>query len=288
VAPPPRLSRPQPRLPGILSPLHLAIVAAILAPAPAPLRYHLRPRDLRWKPAICALLLLQRIDPIPFCEKGERVRGFTTADSSIGRSTTGAGLLNEPPVVLLLPNHRQSHTLWWLGLRDSQVRHVGVAQARSRPPGSSCRPPPYLVVVHPRYTSSVAIVPTPPHTTVPTCVSSYSSLCFLLKSDAEDAHIGTVVYVDCLCRFWSQFGWRNSKRMLFSPISSSAPAFLNFPLLFVVAATDELLHAQGREDRADLVVRAESTELPLVLQVTPTQIQSSLLLCSELSLLMVV
>jgi ubiquinone biosynthesis protein UbiJ len=49
------------------------------------------------------------------------------------------------------------------------------------------------------------------------------------------------------------------------------PAFLNFPLLFVVAATDELLHVQGREDHADPAVRAESTELPQVLQVTPTQ-----------------
>jgi hypothetical protein len=133
-------------------------------------------------------------------------------------------------------------------------------------------PPPYLVVVRPRYTSPAAIVPTPPHTTVPTRVSSYSSLHFLLKSDTEDAHAGTVVYPDCLCRFWSQFGWRNSKHLLFLLISSSALAFLNFPLLFVVAATDELLHVQGCEDRADPAVRAESAELPLVLQVTPTQI----------------
>lgn len=233
MAPPPRLSRPQSRLAGILSPLHLAIVAAILALAP--LHSRLRPPDplapatFDGSPQSAPFHRRNASIPFHFARRASACGASQRLTVQLEDHPQGAGLLNEPPAVLLLPNHRQSHTLWWLGLRDSQVRHVGVAQARSRPPGSSCRPPPYLVVVHPRYTSSVAIVPTPPHTTVPTCVSSYSSLCFLLKSDAEDAHAGTVVYADCLCRFWSQFGWRNSKRLLFSLISSFAPAFLNFP-----------------------------------------------------------
>lgn len=56
--------------------------------------------------------------------------------------------------------------------------------------------------------------------------------------------------------------------------------------MFVVAATDELLHLQSREDRADPAIRVEPTKLPLVLQVIIAN--KSSLFYSEFSLLTVV
>jgi hypothetical protein len=40
------------------------------------------------------------------------------------------------------------------------------------------------------------------------------------------------------------------------------------PFFFLLAATDELLHLQSRQDRADPALRDEPTKLPLVLQVS--------------------
>jgi hypothetical protein len=145
MAPPPRLSRPQSRLAGILSPLHLAIVAAILAPAPTPLHSRLRPGSLApatfdGSPQSAPFHRRNASIPFHFARRASACGASQRLTVQLEDQPQGAGLLNEPPAVLLLPNHRQSHTLWWLGLWDSQVRRARVAQARSRPPGSSCRP----------------------------------------------------------------------------------------------------------------------------------------------------
>ncbi|AQK89138.1 hypothetical protein ZEAMMB73_Zm00001d008179 [Zea mays] len=86
--------------------------------------------------------------PFHFARRAGACRASQWLTVQLEDQPQGVGLLNEPPTVLLLPNHRQSHTLWWLRLRDSQVQRAGVAQARSRPPRSSRRPSTSLSSVH--------------------------------------------------------------------------------------------------------------------------------------------